>query len=231
MKSKLLWAILWSIILPLTLAGCATLEMSTVIWPDGSGTRRVAVAMDEKLYNLAQLRGQDPFAELKARGEEMGARVEPFHRQGQVGIAMEVDFPDLDTLNLGLGTESFETVRAEKSGRLFKQAFTFHAQIDTTKLPQPPRPLPPGIKIGDVQRFDFIYSVTLPGEIISHNADEVQDNRLTWHIDPLDKTKTIYDLEATSQVENQALRTGALVFGAGLMGLIILIGLIRLLRR
>lgn len=215
-------SVITGIILLLTLAGCATLEMSTIIWPDGSGTRRAIVTVDQRAYDLAELRGTDLFADLKLRAEEIGATIEPYERDGQVGVSMEVNFPDLDTLNLGLGTESFETVQVEKSRGLFKETLNFRAQIDTSQLPRPPR-----IELGDIQRFDFIYHVTLPGEIVSHNADEMADSRLTWYLDPLDESQTIYELTATAERDRQGLTTIALACGAGLLGLIILVGLIR----
>ena len=221
MRSKLLWGILWVAISLLIITGCTTLDVSTVIRADGSGTRRVAVALDENLYNLALARGEDPFADIKAEAKEIGARVEPYRREGRLGIAVAIDFPNLETLNQALGTEDFETLQVEKSGWPFKQTYTFRSQIDTAGLPKPE-----DIELGTLTRPNFIYSVTLPGEIISHNATEVQGNQLTWYLNPLEST--VYDLVATSEVVNQGLITAAIVGGVVLVAVVVLGGLILL---
>ncbi|MBL7182833.1 MAG: hypothetical protein ISS50_00115 [Anaerolineae bacterium] len=219
MRGKLLRGTVWVVIALLILTGCTTLDVSTIIRADGSGTRRVAVALDENLYNLTLARGEDPFADIKAEAREIGARVEPYRREGRVGIAVAIDFPNLETLNQALGTEDFETLRVEKSGWPFKQTFTFRSQIDTAGVPKPE-----DIELGAVTRPDFIYSVTLPGEIMSHNATEVQGNKLTWYLNPLENT--VYDLVATSEVVNQGLVTAAIVGGVVLGAVVILGGLI-----
>lgn len=192
----------WTVVLLPFLAGCSTvdiccnvLDISTTIRPDGSGTKRIAVAMDEKIYTLATLRGGDPFTDLRARAREAGpgARVEPYRRKGQVGITVSIDFPNLETLNRGIGTASFETVRARRIDWLMEQRFTFWSQIDTGRLPRHAVQSP----LARVQRFDVVYSLTLPGEIISHNANEVRGNQLIWHLDS--RGGTVYELRATSQ--------------------------------
>lgn len=221
MRGRLLRGTVWVVISLLILTGCTTLDVSTVIRADGSGTRRVAVALDENLYNLALARNEDPFADIKNDAREIGARVEPYRRGGRVGIAVAIDFPNLETLNQALGTEEFETLRVEKSGWLFKQTFTFRSQIDTAGVPKLE-----DIQLGVATRPDFIYSVTLPGEIISHNATEVEGNKLTWYLNPLEST--VYDLVATSEVVNQELITAAIVGGVVLVAVVVLGGLILL---
>lgn len=221
--TKLPFTLLFLAVLLLFLSGCrieevccTTLDISTVIRSDGSGTKRVAVAIDETVYELALLQGEDPFADLKARAREIGARIEPYHRDNQAGIAVAVDFTSLGALNQGIATRPFETVHVEKTGLLFEKTYSFQSQIDTGRLP-------PQIKsaLATIQDVDFRYSVTLPGNIVSHNANEVDGNRLTWYLDP--RTETVYELRATSQRTDERMKAGALVVGISI-GLIVLGG-------
>lgn len=233
MRSKLLLGILWTVIPLLTLAGCTsvnvcctTLEISTTIQADGSGTKRIAIAIEKEIYDLASLRGEDPFADLKVRATEVGARVEPYRKASQVGVAIAVDFPNLETLSQGIGTKPFEMVWARKSGWRFEETYTFRSRIDTGELPQQVQST-----LVSVQDLDFIYRLTLPGEIVSHNANEVHGNTLIWYLGPLHPERAVYELRATSRVTNQGLITGVLVGGLGLVGITLLAVMIWLMLR
>lgn len=203
----------------LLLAGCAQIEISTTVKPDGSGTRRLIVAVDETTYELATLTGGDPFAEIRRQAQAAGAVVSPWQRPGWKGIAVSVDFDDLNALNSDLGVTGFEQVNMQRSGSPLQPTYEFQAHIDLNQLAD--RNLS---DIGFGSTPDIIYILTMPGEIIKHNAGEVwAKNTVAWRFRAVGGG--VYDLQATSRVDYSRYLPAAIAAVVGLAALALIVGI------
>ncbi len=199
----------FALLLALVLAGCGTARISTTVQSDGSGVRRVAVSMDKRMYHLLALEGHDPLASLTEQAVA-GATSEPFGGPGQQGAALNMPFDAVSALNQGPGAPGLEQVQLTRSGPPLLRTFEYTAHIDTNALPTALPGLLPGV-VTSAEGAMLDYEVTLPGEILAHNADEVYGTTLVWHLPVF--PGAVYDLQATSQ---QHLSTPLLVGMAGL---------------
>ena len=201
------------IIALLALAGCGSVEISTVVNPDGSGMRRLAVAVDQTVYELAALTGGDPFEEIRQQAQAVGALVTPWEQPGLKGVALAMDFDDLNALNSDLGMAGFEQVVVQRTGSPLQPTYHFQAHLDINQLP--------GGSLSDIgfgPTADIVYTLTLPGEIIEHNASEVRgQDTVAWRFSAVGDG--IYDLQATSQVDYSRYLPVAI---AGVLGLVVL---------
>lgn len=189
-------ALALALLLALLLTGCGTARISTTVHPDGSGVRRISAAMDETLYRLLSIEGNDPLARLKQQAATNGAGIEPFGVPGQTGLAFTMPFADIEALSPGLGVPGLERVQLQRRGLPLFQTFEYTAHIDTSALPGvQPFSLPGVLTVAQGAVLD--YEVTLPGRILSHNASEVMGNTLIWHLSTF--PGAVYDVQATSQ--------------------------------
>lgn len=195
------------------LAGCGQVEINTVINPDGSGTRRLGVAVDRAAYELAALTGTDPFEEIRQQAQSAGALVTPWEQPGLKGIALAVDFDDLNALNSDLGMGGFEQVVVQRIGSPLQPTYRFQAHLDINQLP--------GGSLSDIgfgPTAEIVYTLTMPGEIVEHTANEVRGkDTVAWRFSAVGDG--VYDLHATSRVDYSQYLPIAL---AGMLGLVVL---------
>jgi len=214
------------LIVLMTLAGCGQVEINTVVNSDGSGTRRLTVAVDEAAYNLATLTGGDPFEEIRQQAQAAGALVSPWEQPGLKGIVLSVDFDDLNALNSRLDMAGFEQVAVQRSGSLLQPTYHFQAHLDINQLP--------GGSLSDIgfgPTAAIVYILTMPGEIIEHNANEVRGpDIVAWRFSAVGDG--IYDLQATSQVDYSRYLPLAIAGAVVLAALALVAGMgLRLMRR
>ena len=169
--------------LMLVLSGCkVTLEQSTVVNEDGSGTATVVVALDEEFRSLLESTGQDVDGLAESFDERF--EVTPLDDGEFTGVRAVTTFEDPAELNDLLAAtpaigQASEQISLTKDGR----SFEFAASLGNV-AEQIGEVAGAGDFI-DAESFDDIFNIAismkLPGELQSHNADEVRaDGTLVW---------------------------------------------------
>jgi|GEM_PF-3910492 hypothetical protein len=216
--NKKAYSCLFALIWIFMLVGCAEFRVETHLNSDGSGFRRVAVAVDEQAYQLIRQQKLDPVARLKTLADQIGARVEPYQSSGRVGVMLAKDFGSLEDLLAWNQTGLGEEIRVSRHDSFFTTEFRYEAtldssQYDITSLPQG------GPQAGKVE---LRYILELPGTILEHNAIEQTGNRLVWILDPV--TRARYNLYAVYRVPN--IRNIRIIIGASILVIVILVVLL-----
>lgn len=171
--------------LMLLVSGCkVTLEQSTVVNEDGSGTATVVVALDEEFRSLLESTGQDVDGFAESFDERFD--VTPFDDGEFTGVRAVTTFEDPTELNDLLAAtpaigQASEQISLTKDGR----SFEFGASLGNV-AEQIGEVAGAGDFI-DAESFDDIFDISilmkLPGELQSHNADEVRaDGTLVWNL-------------------------------------------------
>lgn len=199
--------------LTLLVSACGSVEMQTTIAANGSGVRRYAIALEETTYDALVAAGNDPFADLRTQAQQLGFTAEFYHERNNAILDIGIPFPDLETLSTGLGAGDFEQIRVERSGWPLRPTFAFQAEIAADHFPWRY-----ASSWGQDGMIEAVYRLSLPGAVIEHNADEVRNGVLIWHLS--NAQDAVYDLYAVSQTDNTPL---FLLGGAGLCGLLLLI--------
>ena len=186
MISKLLGVGL--IVAVLLLSGC-TMDVSTVINPDGSGT--ISVNLSEVVENTEFIRKMPNMADyLNAWRDSLrkqGILID-ISRQGETEhIFLQSRFEDLDGIStpVDLPGDIKTWIAVDMDSAPFETVYRYAAVVDTTALYQGA----PGIDSraqAEVEKrlnqMRFTYSVTLPGEITYTNASRQRGNKMTWDI-------------------------------------------------
>ncbi len=205
-----------------------------VINEDESGAFSVELAVDEELAALA---GEDFGGEL-AIEEDMvpeGWTVEAFLEDGYEGVRATVGFGSLEQLVALLDTLTVEDagVAGAIPGFLadilptrVEDDFRFRLRIpdemdgffgeEFSEIP-----IPLDLDMLD-SVFDVRFTLVLPGEIVTSNADVVTGDTLIWNLSLSDGGRI---LEAESRLENST-RQMIIVWGAVALGLIVVLTLV-----
>ena len=224
-----------SLIAALMLTACEfRIHANLVIDEDESGTLALKLSMDEELASLV---GGD-FGSQLAIGEDMvpdGWNAEVISGEGQEGILASTDFDSFDQLDerlVGLADEADTTGTPLPTGFMSgisptrdDDTFLFRLVIpeDTEGLigeglDESPIPLDLGM-LDEV--FDIRFTLTLPGEIVTSNADVVTGQNLMWDISLTDSGRV---LEAESQLRGS--RQGMIIVWAAVVLAVVVAGYI-----
>jgi len=236
-KTHLLLAILLGILLVAT--GC-TMDISTVIHPDGSGT--VSMSMSETTENSDFIRQIPNMADYLLAWQDslrkQGIMIDDSRQGDREYIFMQRRFHSLKELSspadLPGGAKAWVYATAEP--RTFETTYRFSAIVDTTGLYESA----PGIDSRalseahkELNKMQMTYSVTLPGEILFSNADRQRGNKLTWDM----RMNAHNEIKAESKVEHTAkvklferARTGLILVLAASLGVLICAVVIFLVR-
>ena len=206
---------------------------------DESGTFTVELSMDDALASLAgdELGDELPIGEDLLPEDWTTAVVS---EDGFTGIRATVPFESLTALQAVLSalaaTEGESTdlglldflagALPARVGDTFRFGLTIPAILEgflDDGLAESPVPLSPSMLD---QFLDIRISVTLPGDIVSHNADLHTGNLLVWNLSLTDSGRT---LEAESQLPQPGVGT-AIVWVAVAASLIIVIVLVVMVR-
>ncbi|GEM_PF-4199579 len=163
----------------LLLSACKGLTVhitsTTSINSDGSGTRVVTVAINEAAYAISQAAG-DPFGKARLIADAAGAHLDEFKEGGFEGVKVTKEFASLTELSqLSSGSRLFsqlDRVDVQVQG----SATTLHVQVD------PPALQFAGQRLDVSSLADFTYTITVPGRLVSSNADHVAGNSATWQL-------------------------------------------------
>ena len=205
-------------VLTLLLAGCGAFQIETTINPDGSGERRMSVAISRKSYDPMVTAGFDPLAELRAIAEVVGARIEPIDRQEMAGLTVVQTFDSLDDLIDQSIIADAEELEIGRGDSWFRTTYSYTASVDSSQFGL--------LEIPEIDRSfgraELDYVLTMPGKITEHNATEEQGQTLTWKLDPM--TYATYDIFATTAVTRTERIVLAVIAGVALLVLLGLAG-------
>jgi len=198
----------------LFLPGCVTIRSTTEFHVGGSGVKSLTWAIDDTALQVAKAQGiADPFAAVREKAQAAGATVKDFYEGGQTGVTVQLPFASVEELETLSQSDSFkalgEEVRVTQRATLRESAFTvrvrlnvsqINALIDATKADLKAQGLVDPLA-GAVY---FSYVIVLPagvGEIVSHNASQVEGDRLTWDVD-LGSAVGTRELEVTARINH-----------------------------
>ena len=175
--------ILLSILGVLLLAGCHKLEATTLIEPDGSGELRMGIGFSqEERTNLEEQNpNQQDFCNTSQSSPSITVIEEP--RGDETWCINIMRFNDLDELRELYGQQEGITIN-----RLEISDGVFYYDIDVDMSSE---------DSGFSVLTEMTWSVVLPAAPVSHNADQVDGNTLTWKPTP---KSGIVNLRAESEV-------------------------------
>ncbi len=188
-RSKLA-AVVFLLIAILVLPGCIALAIDTEINPDGSGTRKMDVAIEETLDELLKTaaiqQGEPTFEEQMKKSAPKGSKFDTYTEEGKVHYAVSFKFENVRELRklseaTSRGTQGLKTsgIRLTKKERILFATYDFSEKIpaSTAKVSPEQEKLAKAISL--------TYKLALPGRIIKSNADEIEENSATWRISAL----------------------------------------------
>lgn len=175
------WSVLLLAALAVALTGCLRVQLTFTVHDDGSGVVSTLFAVEETLLALTGESADDILGD--AGDLPAGAVVEAYEEDGFVGQSLTVSVPDMTRAAEFLGgveaaadsADELSFVR-EGEGWRFTMAIPSGEELagdgDDTDLAG---------ALGDDAFFRV--RVALPGEVVEHNADRVEDGMLVWEID------------------------------------------------
>lgn len=186
-------------IIGLTLAACQMkMEQATIVNEDGSGTITAFMGFDEEMMSLVGQDGTDPFEDLESDIPE-GFTAERVTEGKFQGVRISGDFTSLEDFKDKAAslTQDGEGLEGDYSITREGDVFSFKADMQGFDMSD----------LGDASQFegvdlaalfDISVSVKLPGEVKTHNADEVRsDGTLVWKLMAGGSPETF---EATSEL-------------------------------
>lgn len=228
-------------VLAISASGCIRLNADIQVNEDGSGTASIIQAFD--IEALSEFAGEDATAALgdpesliPAELPE-GVEAEVYEKGGYTGLRFTTEFADADEMAEQLAAlqaasvESFEntggtadgqdgelTIERTEGGWLFESPGFSSGDTDTEGIPE-----------ALLESFDIRYSLTLPGEAVDHNADEVEENTYIWNLAIDDDRETLFaETKVSKGIGALPFAIGAVVLGLALLGVV---GLVVLSRR
>ena len=175
------WSVLLLAALAVALTGCLRVQLTFTVHDDGSGVVGTLFAVEETLLALT---GESADDILGDTGDlPAGGVIEAYEEDGFVGQSLTVSVPDMTRAAEFLGgveaaadsADELSFVR-EGEGWRFTMAIPSGEELagdggDTDLAGA----------LGDDAFFRV--RVALPGEVVEHNADRVEDGMLVWEID------------------------------------------------
>ena len=188
------------------LSGCARIEIGIHVNEDGSGEISLLSALDTRFLAAAAVAGDtdlaDSFIDLDEADLPPGATIEEYDEDGFRGVRARFPFAASDditrTIDAALSNAGDDpTGAAAGLDELFERfdlrrdggGWRFDAAV--SPLLMGALPGAGGDALGDemaalmLERFEFTIRIELPGEIVEHNADAIEDGALVWSLDPL----------------------------------------------
>ena len=188
------------------LSGCARIEIGIHVNEDGSGEISLLSALDTRFLDAAAAAGdtgmEDPFSDLDEADLPPGATVEEYDQDGFRGVRARFPFAASEdikrTIDAALSDAGDDPTGAAAGLDQLFERFDLRRdgdgwRFDAVAVPLLMGALPGagGDALGDemaalmLERFEFTIRIELPGEIVEHNADAVEDGALVWSLDPL----------------------------------------------
>ena len=193
------------------LSGCARIEIGIHVNEDGSGEISLLSALDTRFLDAAAAAGdtgmEDPFSDLDEADLPPGATVEEYDQDGFRGVRARFPFAASEdikrTIDAALSDAGDDPTGAAAGLDQLFERFDLRRDGDGWRFDAVAVPLFMGALPGDggdalggdalggemaelmLEGFEFTIRIELPGEIVEHNADAVEDGALVWSLDPL----------------------------------------------
>ncbi len=163
------------------MTGCLRFEMAIRINDDGSGVFGTIVAISDEFTEATGASSEEgiPTDDLPP-----GAEVSEYREDGFTGIELAIPFANtaqLALLTSGMGEDAgglndFTLERNDSGG----WTFSMLATVETGEITGDAG----GMMPEDILKGTFFrVRVALPGELVEHNADRVEDGALVWELD------------------------------------------------
>ncbi|MCL4871195.1 MAG: DUF3153 domain-containing protein [Anaerolineae bacterium] len=192
MKTRL--SIPFFCLLALFLSACS-FNVTTVVESDGSGTWKTEIgfnAEDQALLSSFGMGASEVCQEMQADGElPAGAQISTEERDGSIWCVVEQSFATLAELRqLHSEGDGITVNRLE----ILDDQFHYDLSLD---MRDAEASLEEMQELGEFA-LDFTWRLTVPGKVVSHNADAISGNTLTWNLTP----GTIISLQAESDLSS-----------------------------
>lgn len=192
MKTRL--SIPFFCLLALFLSACS-FNVTTVVESDGSGTWKTEIgfnAEDQALLSSFGMGASEVCQEMQADGElPAGAQISTEERDGSIWCVVEQSFATLAELRqLHSEGDGITVNRLE----ILDDQFYYDLSLD---MRDAEASLEEMQELGEFA-LDFTWQLTVPGKVVSHNADAISGNTLTWNLTP----GTIISLQAESNLSS-----------------------------
>ena len=193
------------IMMAVLLSGCMQMSIDIIWKEDNSGTLSMTIGIDKSVLSMMGTTEEDLQKQLKeSMLEEDDYTVRNFSNEKYTGITATTTIADMTT-ETNDTTQQISFNYTDKSGN---KIYTVSGNFNGAEaLGGNSSFEDSGLSMTDIE---MKMSITMPGEIISHNATNQEGNKLTW------------DMTETSTTEIQA--TSEIGSGGGML-LWILIGL------
>ncbi len=199
------------------LSTSCTVEISTVIRPDGTGV--VSTVMSETTENVDFLRSipnmQDYLGAWQASLREHGALIDVTRRGGREYTFVQTSFAGSDELgSQGAVPSGIRTwVHSTMSPSALGARYTYRAVVDAAslyeqRLPSDPNAQAEARKLLDAMKLT--YSVTLPGTITYSNAQRATGSKLSWDLPMGARTEIMAESELVWEDRVVLAKSGAL---------------------
>ncbi len=193
------------------LSGCARIEIGIHVNEDGSGEISLLSALDTRFLDAAAAAGdtgmEDPFSDLDEADLPPGATVEEYDQDGFRGVRARFPFAASEdikrTIDAALSDAGDDPTGAAAGLDELFERFDLRRNGGGWRFDAAVSPLLMGALPGDggdalggdalggemaalmLEGFEFTIRIELPGEIVEHNADAVEDGALVWSLDLL----------------------------------------------
>ena len=214
-------------------SGCLRANVAIEVNEDGSGTASIIQAFDVEA--LSEFAGEEAVEALEDPESLIPAdlpdavEAEVYEEDGYTGVRFTTAFADVEEMEENLAAlqaatvESLEstgaTAESQSDGLTLEQTEegwyfeTSGLDSGTTETDDIPEFL--------LEGFELRYSVTLPGDVVDHNADEVDGTTYTWDLAIDDDRETIF---AETKV-SKGLGTLPFIIGGAVLALVLLAAL------
>ena len=211
------------------LTGCFRIEVALRVHEDGSGVVSIVTAVEDSFIRLMGQLSDDDLGDLfDFENLPPGAVVEAHQQDGFTGRRISVEVSDMEQLPQVLG--AFDLTNETVGGVELKredEGWRFEVL-----MPALGEELAETSGLGGGGSFDELASflesasytvrLALPGELIDHNADRVEDDELVWELDLTSEQPRL--LSASSQpkggLDDWAIMAIALAGGAALIAVV-----------
>ena len=183
------------------LSGCARIEIAIQVNDDGSGEVSLLSALDTRFLDAAAAAGdteiEDPFGDLDEADLPPGAMLEEYDEDGFRGVRARFPFAASDDIKGAIDAALPDAGEPTGLDELFGR-FDLRRDGGGWRFAAVAAPILAGALPGDeddalngelaelmLEEFEFTIRLDLPGEIVEHNADAVENGALVWHLDPL----------------------------------------------
>ena len=193
-KIKFLTVVAVLLGLTFLLSGCMQMYIDVVWSEDNSGVIKTNVGVDESILTVFGFTDDEILDGIKESFEEDADEytVEEYSKDGYIGVIATIDVEDLTSTPTG-ATEDLTFIYTEEDG---KKVYLFSGEYNGEDLSDIGDD--PEFDVFKIEDMDMKMSITMPGEVTYHNADEQAGNKLIWNI----ATSSTVPIMAVSEVSD-----------------------------